>query len=190
MPCAGVILNGGKARRMGGLDKGALCFEGQSIVQRQITLLRPRTSALAMVGPSERAKGMRALPDRVGGLGPLDGLAAALAWSPSPWVLVVACDMPTIVPSLLDALLDACFLVDAQVDAQVDIVLASLNQPLLAVYNKRLLARCDAHLAAKQCSMRSLLEESQVHCLEESLVDNIDPSRASFCNVNHLRTLR
>ncbi len=185
-PIAAAILNGGKARRMEGVDKARIAISGQRIADSQLALLRSRCAPLAMVVANEsQAEGfpVEAIYDRVGGQGPLDGIAAALAWSPTPWVLVLACDMPTVHPGLLDLLLDAC-------DDRYDIIAMAPEghvQPLLAVYHQRLLPLLDAKLAAGELRATELLQEPSgvvVHFLDEAEIRRIDPEAKSFRNLN------
>ncbi len=184
---AAAILNGGKARRMHGVDKARLEVGGVRIAETQLGLLTSRCSPIAMVVASEKqVDGLDVEPifDRVGGHGPLDGIASALAWSPHPWVLVLACDMPDVEPRLLDVLLGAR-------DDRYDIVAmkaAGRVQPLLALYHRRLLPVLDERLATGQRRASALLEapppEVSVYLLSEADVVQVDPETKSFRNLN------
>ncbi len=179
-----VILNGGKARRMNSLDKSQLVVEGQTILERQLQLLHGRVSQIAMVGGSRQHQGVHALGDRVGGLGPIDGIAAALAWSAEPWILVLACDMPRVVPQLVDLLL-------SERGPRYQIVGTSIEgraQPLLALYHRSLLPVLDACLARSELRASRLLshppEGVLVHLLDEAAIRRVDPNCQSFQNFN------
>jgi molybdopterin-guanine dinucleotide biosynthesis protein A len=189
---AAAILNGGKARRMQGVDKARLAVGGRRIADTQLALLQTRCAPIAMVvadGSQTEGLAVEAIQDRVGGQGPLDGIAAALAWSPTPWVLVLACDMPDVHPGLLDMLLNAR-------DTRHDIVAMAPGgrvQPLLALYHQRLLPVLDARLAAGELRATSLLQEPpagvRVRFLDESEIRRIDPETKSFRNLNCLEDL-
>ncbi len=83
---AGVLLAGGRARRMGGGDKALLTLCGQTLLGRAVAALRPQVAALALSanGPAERfaAYGLEVLadtlPDRPG---PLAGILAGMLWA-------------------------------------------------------------------------------------------------------------
>jgi len=100
-PVAGVILAGGQARRMGGLDKAGLVVGGRTILDRQIAALTPQVTGLALaVGTDSDRRpggGLPRLVDPLGAAGPLAGLCAGLDWAAgqgSDWLLSVPCDVP------------------------------------------------------------------------------------------------
>lgn len=83
---AGVLLAGGRARRMGGVDKALLTLGGQTLLARAIAALRPQVAALALSanGAAERfaAYGLEVLADTVPDQpGPLAGILAGLLWA-------------------------------------------------------------------------------------------------------------
>lgn len=181
------ILDGGQARRLSGVDKAWIDIGGTSIIERQLAVVRQRCEPIAMAaGDRGEVRDLRvtSLTDRVGGLGPLDGIAAALAWSPSPWVLVLACDMPFVKIEVLDLLLRSR-------DAISDIVVPIANgapQPLFALYRTRLLPLLDERLAAGKLRARDLfietLNDHAVTQIPESKIREVDPKLASFKNLN------
>lgn len=82
----GVILAGGRARRMGGGDKGRLVLGGQSLIERVIGRLAPQVGGLMLNanGAPERFADL-GLPVRADGMagqpGPLAGVLAGLDWA-------------------------------------------------------------------------------------------------------------
>ena len=184
---AAVILNGGRARRMSGVDKANIEVQGLPIVHRQLSVLSARFDAVAMVGSSAALPNdlpLASLADRVGGKGPVDGIAAGLAWSPEPWIFVVASDMPFLCLPLIDALLDAR-------TSESDIVCVgplARTQPLFALYHRRLLSCFDKLLAEGRLRASALLTALpagvSVTRLPESEARRIDPELLSFRNLN------
>ncbi|MDP2738663.1 MAG: molybdenum cofactor guanylyltransferase MobA [Pseudorhodobacter sp.] len=82
----GVILAGGRARRMGGGDKGLRLVGGVTLLARVIRRLGPQCSALAVSANGDAARfdgfGLPVLADSVAGLpGPLAGVLAGLDWA-------------------------------------------------------------------------------------------------------------
>jgi molybdopterin-guanine dinucleotide biosynthesis protein A len=67
--------------------------------------------------------------DTVEGAGPLAGIAAGLAACTTPWLLVVAGDMPFLTGALLDRMIGS---IDDSIDA-VGIRIDALPEPLLCV---------------------------------------------------------
>jgi molybdenum cofactor guanylyltransferase len=118
---SGAILNGGRATRFGGIDKGNLSVNGQTIRERQLDLMRRITDDVMIVGGSPSALNpqwsrsgqsgtardeIRFVPDVMPGLGPLAGLHAALTAARRDLVVVVACDMPCVSEALVHHLIE------------------------------------------------------------------------------------
>lgn len=95
----GLILAGGLARRMGGVDKGLQAFAGRPLVSYIIERLRPQVDAL-MINANRhiddyRALGYPVIADRLADFpGPLAGLQAGLSAASTTYVLTVPCDSP------------------------------------------------------------------------------------------------
>ena len=110
-----LILAGGKATRLGGVDKTALVVDGETIFARQVRVLAPRVvEIIVSVGRTEMGSdpiighaGFRTVTDAVDGAGPLAGILAGLAAATAPWMLVVAGDMPHLDGALIDRMVAA-----------------------------------------------------------------------------------
>ena len=95
----GVVLAGGRGRRMGGVDKGLVELRGRPLAAWVIERLVPQTGAVIVNANQnlERyaAFGYPVVRDTVGGFaGPLAGLHAALAAARTDWVVTAPCDSP------------------------------------------------------------------------------------------------
>lgn len=102
--CTGLVLAGGESRRMG-RDKTALVWDGATLLERACTRLQavfPRV-LVSLRQPREGLVWEQVL-DRAGAEGPLAGLAAGLAAARTPWVFVLAADMPLISLRTIEAL--------------------------------------------------------------------------------------
>ena len=97
----GAVLCGGGSRRMG-RDKAVIVVAGETLLARAARTLSGVFDEVLVVGREAPPPGLpphvRALADERPGLGPLGGIATALAAAGHEWVFVCACDMP-----LLDA---------------------------------------------------------------------------------------
>ena len=101
---AGVLLAGGRARRMGGGDKGLRTLGGRAIMDHIIERARPQVAALLINanGDPERFSGygLDVAPDVIGGFaGPLAGVLTGMEWAAAeapqcPWLATFACDAP------------------------------------------------------------------------------------------------
>lgn len=105
----GVLLAGGRARRMGGRDKGLIDLAGRPLAEHALERLRPQVAEVlinANRNPDEYARlGVRVVPDSLDGfLGPLAGLLAALEASARGLVVTVPCDSPFVPADLVERL--------------------------------------------------------------------------------------
>ena len=101
-----VVLAGGRARRMGGEDKGLMEVAGKPMVAHTIDVLRPQTAEVIVnanrnAGAYRAITGCRVIADTVGGFaGPLAGMASALEASATRLLLTAPCDSPLVTPDL------------------------------------------------------------------------------------------
>lgn len=101
----GLILAGGRARRMGGEDKGLMPYRGRPLIQCAVERLRPQVGALAINANRSRAAyarfGHPVIADAEAGfLGPLAGMLAGLRFADTELLLCAPCDCPLIAPDL------------------------------------------------------------------------------------------
>ena len=121
-----LILAGGKATRLGGVDKREVVVEGRTIFARQTEVL----AGLPLLVSSPRdIAGHDTVRDTVEDGGPLAGIAAGLAAARTAWLLVLAGDMPFITRDVIDRLLARAA---DDIDA-VGVRTAGLPEPLVCV---------------------------------------------------------
>jgi molybdopterin-guanine dinucleotide biosynthesis protein A len=100
----GVVLAGGRARRMGGGDKPMRRIGRRSMLERAVERLTPQCDALVLNANGDAARfaalGLPVIPDDVPDFpGPLAGILAALDWCAAQrpatrWVISAAGDCP------------------------------------------------------------------------------------------------
>ena len=101
-----VVLAGGRARRMGGGDKGLVEVAGRPMVAHAVDVLRPQVAEVVVNANRNAVEyraitGCRVIADTVGGFaGPLAGMASALEASASRFLLTAPCDSPLVAPDL------------------------------------------------------------------------------------------
>lgn len=139
MQAEGLILAGGRSRRMGGIHKGILTYNGETFTQRLINELRREIVCVRISYGSEVREDYGGCPivmDIYPGCGPMGGIHAGLESCESQWLAVAACDMPFLKARLF------CFLMDRlsktkgegiDCDGAVP-VLGGRIHPLAAVY--------------------------------------------------------
>lgn len=137
---AGYVLAGGASTRMG-RNKALLAFEGELLIVRAARLLSEAGLDAKIVGPPAlyAPLGLATVEDLEPGLGPLGGIATALADSSRDWILAIAVDLPYLTPAWLSAL--AARSLRAGPPSAPDAILPRSDrslEPLSALYHRRL----------------------------------------------------
>ena len=105
------ILAGGRATRLGGIDKAWLERGGVAQVVRLTRRFGPETAAVLASANSELPRyasaGIEAVPDRIADAGPLGGLDALAAACRTPWLLTLPVDLVDASDCLLRTLVSA-----------------------------------------------------------------------------------
>ena len=107
----GLILAGGRAQRMGGIDKGLIPFLGKPLIESAIAKLQPQVQTIVINANRNITKyasyGYPVIMDEQPDFsGPLAGFSVALKHCKTPYLLTSPCDSP-LLPSNLAALLIA-----------------------------------------------------------------------------------
>lgn len=106
------ILAGGRATRLGGRDKAWLERDGTPQVLALAQDFAAATDAVLVSANGDAgryaAHGLRAIPDRVAGIGPLGGLDALASACATPWLFTLPVDAVSIDAGVLRALRAAC----------------------------------------------------------------------------------
>jgi molybdopterin-guanine dinucleotide biosynthesis protein A len=92
-----VVLSGGEASRLGGINKSLIKIGGQTIIDRTVSILKPLFSEVILAGWPQGVKcpsGTITVADRFTGEGPLAGIEAAMMGSSKPYIFVFGGDMP------------------------------------------------------------------------------------------------
>lgn len=108
----GLILAGGRGRRMGGVDKGLEPLRGKPMAQWVLERLAPQVDEVLINANQNTdaygALGCRVVGDTVGGFaGPLAGLQSGLTHARHELVVTVPCDSPFLPRDLVARLRDA-----------------------------------------------------------------------------------
>lgn len=161
-----VVLAGGRARRLGGVDKPALLLDGRSLLDRALAAVGGARHRV-VVGPDRSAPpGVRFVREEPRFGGPVAALAAGLAALPGDTavVAVLAADLPGVesaLPTVLGAAFDdggAAGGADAWMAVDPD----GRDQPLLAVYRVPALRAAIATLAEERgldgAALRALVQ--------------------------------
>ena len=179
----GILLAGGKSRRMGE-DKRFLVLGEQTLLQRGLASLHSIFQEVVVViaqdSPPLHVDG-RVIRDLVPDCGSLGGLYTGLMQATTPYIFVVACDMPFLDQAVMTHFTNR--------KATADIVMAKLNgrlHPMHALYGKPCLPALEQMIAARQLKIQEIVSQStlRVGYVTEKDLSIIDPSGRSFYNVN------
>lgn len=185
----GLILDGGRARRMGGRRKAFLEVAGRPIAERTLELfgrLFPEVLvATDRPGPWAGLP-VRCVPDPLPGAGPLAGLVAGLEAAGRPLVFVVAGDMPRLSEALVRELVERARRLPghALVPRQ-----GGRAQVLHAVYPAAMAPAARAALAGGTRRLTDLLASARVAWLEEDEAAALPGGLESFRDVDTPRDL-
>jgi molybdopterin-guanine dinucleotide biosynthesis protein A len=151
------LLAGGQGARLGGVAKGLLWSGGGVLIDRLISL-RPDGAMISVASaPSPYSgRGLREVPDVEAGRGAPGGVVSLLLGATTPWVLVVAADMPFVVGATVAELLAR-----QQAQPEAHVVCFSRGgrfEPLCALYARALGPRWRGRLSENP-SLQALLHD-------------------------------
>jgi molybdopterin-guanine dinucleotide biosynthesis protein A len=154
MTLSAVLLAGGESRRMG-RDKATIVFQGQSLWQRQIELLRglrpTRVFVSARKEPSWLPIGTELLLDEPPSRGPLSGLTKALEQMQTTHLAALAVDMPLMTSDQMQVLWSL-----ATTGCGVLPMIGARAEPLAAIYPAEVAADFAAALFGSDYSVQTL----------------------------------
>lgn len=195
-----------------GVNKALTTVGGMTLVERAARLLEELTGTVLIVSRDRSAgSGLpyRVVDSETPGIGPLAALAAGLRECTTPWVLVLACDLP-LFPAGLGAYMlavatagppeTACSRASAgdrnecgPPDApetgagEWQAVVPRWNgfwEPLAAVYARSCLPAIESTLARGERRVASFYGQVRVRPVEEEEIRRFAPPRVAFFNVN------
>jgi molybdopterin-guanine dinucleotide biosynthesis protein A len=173
----GVILAGGKSRRMG-TDKARLKLSGQSLFERSLELLQSFFATIIIAGdrPDLARPGIPAIPDLYPGSA-LGGLHTGLISAKTDWIFVVPCDMPYPDPLIIETLLQYRQAVEAVIPRT-----SAGYEPVFALYHKNCLPQMEAMLQQDQFRIYDFYQRIPIRYLEPP--DLPDGWQRSLININ------
>ena len=188
LPVTGVILAGGKSRRMGE-NKALMQLGDDSLIGHVIHRMHRVTDELLLItnSPTEYAHlGVSMHGDILPGTGALGGIYTGLTHASHDAVLCVACDSPFLEPKLLTYLVSVLGEYDAVMpetfthhnDTQTTL------QTLCAIYSKRCLPIIASMLRESELRVHALAERAHIKRISPEIWQAFDPDGISFFNIN------
>jgi molybdopterin-guanine dinucleotide biosynthesis protein A len=191
---AGVVLAGGRSKRMG-RPKAGLEWHGSTLLYRTAALVARTVDGPVVVvaAPGQELPdlpaGVRVVTDPVEGLGPMQGLAAGLAAVAPEAPVAFACstDMPFLHPAFIRRVLRG--LVDSGADMLLPVA-RGFRQPLAAGYRTALAGLISGLVAEGDLRPGMLFQHCAVvqldddQLLDDAALARHDPALESVVNVN------
>ena len=208
LPVTGVILAGGKSRRMGE-NKALMQLGDDSLIGHVIRRLSLVTTELLLItnSPAEYAHlGVPMHGDVIPGTGALGGIYTGVMYASHDAVLCVACDSPFLEPNLLIYLASVL----EEYDAVIPYTYSSKQTPfcrnkgigvtnpaygdntqttlqtLCAAYSKRCLPIIAAMLEESELRVHALAKRAQIQRVSPEVWQAFDAEGMSFFNINTL----
>ena len=180
-----IILSGGRASRMNGVDKGLISLQNKPFVAHVIERLKPQVDEIFINANREiaayEAFGLPVLQDENEAfLGPLAGFSLGLQHAKHDYVLTVPCDSPLLTHDLAQRLLNG------MLESHMDIAVASSDgntHPVFCLMKKSVLPSLQAFIDAGERKV-SAWQKSQKY-IEVDFSDCSD----AFVNLNTFEDL-
>lgn len=149
-PVTGVVLCGGRARRMDGTDKGLVVLRGRPLIAHVLERFGPQVDEVLVNAnrnlDTYRGFGPSVIEDDIAGFpGPLAGVRCGLTRAAHALVATVPCDAPALPGDIVARLIAAL-----REEGAMAAVASSggRTQPVFALYRRDCLPALDAFLAA------------------------------------------
>ena len=179
----GVLLAGGKSRRMG-QDKRLLSVGDETLYTRSLSVLRAIFERVVVVVAQDSplvASDAPVLRDVIPHCGSLGGLYTGLKEARTQWVFAVACDMPFLDPGTIRHF--------TSLKGEGDMIMAKLRngfQPMHALYHRNCLPIIESLIHAQDFKIHRLADHPalRVRVVTPEELSRLDPEGRSFYNVN------
>lgn len=180
-----VILAGGQAKRMGGVDKGLQPLQGKPLFQFIYDRLHSQVEHISVNANRNQAiyavAGLPVFGDNIEGFqGPLSGILTALERSETDFVLFVPCDSPFFPDNLLEKLKSAVVFHGVSIAYVHD---GEREHPTFCLMARSLKDKLAAYLAAGDRRMLQFMRQNGAVSVDFS------ENKAAFTNINTLDEL-
>ncbi|MDN6599896.1 MAG: molybdenum cofactor guanylyltransferase, partial [Tetragenococcus koreensis] len=169
----GVILCGGKSKRMG-FDKALINFNGQYVLEETALTLKKIFPNVLLVTDHKQKFPTRLLANHVFledefiQKGPLGGLVTALRHIDTPYLFLVACDIPSITVTKISQLFEYVE------DEQVILFSGEKLETLFAFYHRSCLPQFEKQLATDDGKIRTAFDYLDVKKVKKKNIDIVN----------------
>lgn len=178
MQITGIILAGGNSSRMG-IDKALLEIDGQTLLSRAVELCRVFCDEILISSNNTKhnASGCLLVADELAECGPMGGVYSCLKQSQNEWNLILSVDATFVEKDFVDFLLEWIQDFDAVVPAH-----SGKKEPLIALYNKKIISDLHSQLESRNYKMRFFLEKIRTNFIDSNNWERKYPKL--FHNIN------
>ena len=189
-PISAIILSGGRATRMNGVDKGLVLLQNKPLIQHVIERLKPQVDEIFINANREinqyEALGLPVLHDESQEfIGPLAGFSLGLQHARHEYVLTVPCDSPLLPLDLAKRLY-----ID-MLESRMDIAVASSDgntHPVFCLMKKSVLPSLMEYLASSERKV-SAWQKSQQYVEIDFSDCVLQDGTSAFTNLNTFEDL-
>ena len=184
----GVILAGGKSRRMG-LDKATLKIGNKLLIDfplktlshifTEILIVTSATQILTLKPFLKDRDGIRLVTDLIPDHGALGGIYTALNYSRTPYVFVCACDMPFLNPLFIQYMVNLTNNYDVIIPKS-----SKMLETLHAIYKKTCLEVIKQFLSQDRNKIIEFFPAVSVYKVLEGFIRAYDENEKMFQNLN------
>jgi molybdenum cofactor guanylyltransferase len=178
----GIILAGGKANRMGGINKAFIEVGGERLIDRTMRIYRALFGEIIIStnSPLEYLEfDARIVADIYRGKGPLGGIQAGLLHATCEYAFVSACDMPHLSEAFIGHMI-------AQADDHDLVVPVTANgfESLHAIYSRRCLPVIESQIERNELKVALLFRKFKTREVHSDEIRRFDPEERLFANLN------
>ncbi len=180
----GVVLAGGRATRMGGIDKGLQQLNGKALWRHVADSLETQVTNLVISAncnlDSWQGSGYPIITDSLNDFpGPLAGMLSVMQQIESEWFLFCPCDTPFIPSFLAERLIQ-----QKKSSPAVWVHDGERDHPAIALVNQEVIAELEIYLAGGERRVMVFMRKIGGHSVDFSDV------KSAFINVNTLNDLQ
>lgn len=178
----GIILAGGKNRRMG-RNKSFLEIDGERLIDRTVKILKEIFTEIIIVtnSPLEYLDlKAQIVTDIFKGKGSLGGIYTGLFYASSDKSFVTACDMPFLSKPFIEYMVEAAA-------AKHDIIVPDMPdgpQPLHAIYSKTCLPNIKNLMDHDRLKITGFYKGLNILLIPHETIRSFDPDERMFFNIN------
>lgn len=174
----GIILSGGKSKRMG-VNKSFLKIGEQTIIERTSELMKGLFHRVLLITntPDEyKFLGLEIFEDVYKNVGPLAGIHSGLFHSAADKIFVISCDMPFVDKGVIN------FIINYKTDRLITITKADgFIQQLCGLYSKKVLPEIEKLIKDKGI-IAETMQQNKCGCKVLQLIQNIDAEIIDIAN--------